>query len=183
MTPQPEIIRSASISCCNRFRWTLTRKWGEGPMACYIGFNPSDADGKKEDPTTLAWIHFAKANGYSGYVAVNLYPFRSSDPKACRKWADFENNGPDWHARDVIIQNIELVARIARRSAIVVACWGNLAGDDPIAERIIEEIQGDMPFPAIYCLGLTKHGMPKHPMARGLHRIPRDQKFLLWRKA
>ena len=35
----------------------------------------------------------------------------------------------------------------------------------------------------LVCLGLTKDGYPKHPMARGAHRIPRDQQPILWKSA
>ncbi len=173
---------SAQISKCGRFRWTLHRQWAEGPKVCYIGHNPSTADGSIEDPTTRAWAHFARSNGYGGYLAVNLYPFRSSDPKACRDWAEFESNGPDWHARDVMMENIDLVASVAKQCAIVVASWGAIAQDEAMVDRIIEEIQtGEVPYPSIYCLGTTASGAPKHPLARGKHRIPRDQRFQLWR--
>ncbi len=176
------VRRSASLSKCGNFRWTLTREWDSSlPKACYIGHNPSKADAAIEDPTTMAWAWFARVNGYGGYVAVNIYPFRSSDPKECRRWADFENNGPDWYARDVMMENIELVATVAKQSGIVVASWGAIARDEGMVDKIIEEIQsGDAPYPAIYCLGLTKDGAPKHPMARGRHRIHRDQRFAVW---
>jgi hypothetical protein len=32
------------------------------------------------------------------------------------------------------------------------------------------------------CLGTTQSGAPKHPMARGLHRIPRDQMPIEWKE-
>lgn len=176
--------RGAILSKCGRFRYTLTREWGPGPRVCYIGHNPSKADGTTEDPTTLAWAHFARVNGFGGFVAVNQYPFRSADPKACRAWANFEHNGPDWYARDVLIDNRDLVAKQAKASGVVVACWGALARDEVWTDSIIEAIQSDdPPYPDIYCLGLTINGAPKHPMARGRHRIPLDQKFILWRKS
>lgn len=172
---------SAVISKCGNFRWKLTREWAEGPKVCYIGHNPSTADATTEDPTTRAWAHFAKANGYGGYIAVNLYPYRTSDPALCRRWADFENNGPDWYARDAMMENIELVGAVAKQSGIVVASWGAIAQDETMVDKIIEEIQsGDAPYPDIYCLGMTANGAPKHPLARGRHRIPRDQKFIPW---
>lgn len=174
--------RAATLSNDGRFRWTLTREWAPGPCVCYIGHNPSTASHEVDDPTCLAWAHFARANGYGSYVAVNLYPFRSADPKVCRQWADFENNGPDWYARDTILHNIELVAKTASACDIVVASWGALAQDEVLVDRIVEEIQQtEQPHHSIFCLGLTNSGAPKHPLARGRHRIPRDQKFILWR--
>jgi hypothetical protein len=176
--------RAASISACGSFRWTLTREWGEGPKVCYIGHNPSIADASVDDPTVQAWIALAKANGYTGLVAVNLFPLRTPDVKECARWAAWDKNGPDWWARDRIHQNMGVVAREAKRAAIVVACWGALCTDDGHVEAVIEEIQaGEEPYPDLYCLGRTGAGYPKHPMARGKHRIPRDHRFELWRRA
>jgi len=176
--------RGATYSPCNALRFTLTREWGPGPSVCYIGHNPSTAGHEKEDPTSLAWIHFAQAQGFGRYVAVNLYPFRSSDPQLCRNWADYEKNGPDWWARDRLQQNICIVAEQAKKADRVVACWGALAKDDLWVDSILEEIQaGEEPWPDVYCFGLTASGAPKHPLARGKHRIPRGQQFVLWKPA
>lgn len=170
--------RSARISQCGAYRWTLTRQWGEGPMVCYIGHNPSTADAEVDDPTVLAWIHFAKLNGFTGFVAVNLYPLRTPDVKECARWAAWDKNGPDWWARDRIHENMGVVERVAASAARVVACWGALCRDPFHAEAVLEEIDVDL-----YCLGTTLAGDPKHPMARGKHRIQRDQRFTLWRRA
>jgi hypothetical protein len=35
----------------------------------------------------------------------------------------------------------------------------------------------------IWCWGTTTSGAPKHPLARGKHRIPVDQPAILWRAA
>ncbi len=35
----------------------------------------------------------------------------------------------------------------------------------------------------LVCLGLTKDGFPKHPMARGVHRIARDQQPIMFQRA
>lgn len=165
-------------------RLTLTREWGPGPRACYIGHNPSDAAEDKEDPTSHLFRHFATVNGFGSYVTVNLYPRISSDPKQCRAWANWEANGPDWAARDDLQHNADIVAREAKAADRVVACWGALAQDDLWVEHIIEAIQfGDGPWPSIYCLGKTISGAPKHPLARGHHRIARDQRFTVWRAA
>jgi len=91
-----DVRREATISQNGTLRWTLSRSWGPGRTVCYIGHNPSTAGKDIEDPTTLAWQHFARVNGFDQYVAVNLYPFRSADPETCRKWAAWMDNGPDW---------------------------------------------------------------------------------------
>lgn len=176
------IIRDASLSACGQYRWTLSRTWRAGPHVCFCGLNPSTADHLADDPTTRTWAHFAHAWGYGGYVAVNLYPFRTPNVAACRRWADWLNNGPDWYARDRIMDNVHVIAREAKRSALFVACWGNGAWDDEFVDHVCEDIQaGEAPWPDIHCMGRTMLGNPVHPMARGHHRIPRDQRPEMWR--
>lgn len=174
--------RGATYGNGGALRWTLTREWGDGPTCCYIGHNPSTAGHDVDDPTSQAWTHFARAQGFGRYVAVNLYPYRTPDPVACRAWANFEQNGPDWAARDALMLNETIIATEAKKAARVVACWGAIAHDENWVEQIVEAIQaGEEPWPDIYCLGVTSDGSPKHPMARGKHRIARDQSFILWR--
>lgn len=178
-----DIGRDARLSACGQYRFTLTRVWRGGPHVCWIGLNPSTADHRGDDPTVRRWIAFARAWGFGGFVAVNLYPFRTPNPEACRRWANWPNNGPDWHARDVIMHNVDVVAAEAKRAALVVACWGADPWDETFVEHVIEEItSGEAPYPTIHCLGRTLGGDPIHPMARGRHRVPDDAKPAVWRE-
>lgn len=178
-----EITRGATFARDGQNRLTLTRAWNDAlPKVCFIGLNPSTADHLGDDPTVRRWIHFARAWGYGGFVAVNLYPFRSATPAECRKWADWESNGPDWYARDDILSNIDVIAREAKAADLVVACWGNNAWDDTLVEHVIESVMdGEEPWPSLYWFGGTKSGAPIHPMARGKHRIPDHRLPLVWR--
>lgn len=182
--PDPNgIIRAASLSDCGQYRWTLMRKWRAGPHVCFIGLNPSTADATKDDPTVRRWIHFANAWGYGGFVAVNLYPFRSPNPAACKRWSDWLNNGPDYYARDRMFENEDVVAREAKRAALVVACWGAGTWDEMWTSEIVSRITaGDEPWPDIHCFGRTGSGDPIHPMARGRNRVLDDQQPVLWRE-
>ena len=177
-----DMRRAATFAGAERL--TLSRDWGGGPRACMIGCNPSLANGDKDDPTCLWWIQWCRRFGYGGFTAVNMYPFVTSSPAECRKLADWQNNGPDWHARDRLNHNLDVVVREAKAASIVVACWGAIAWDADWVEHVIENITtGVAPWPDLYCFGVTQSGAPKHPLARGLHRIPRDQPALLWRAA
>jgi hypothetical protein len=178
-----DMHRDATFSRGDQNRLTLTRRWDANlPHVCFIGLNPSTADHRIDDPTVRRWVQFAKSWGYGGFVAVNLYPFRSSSPAICRRWADWENNGPDWYARDDIMANLDIVAREAKAAALVVACWGAGAWDEPMVEHVIELVMsGSEPWPDIHCFGLTNAGAPMHPMARGKHRIPDSAQPTLWK--
>jgi hypothetical protein len=178
------LIRRGAVFARDRtLRLTLTRRWADGTLCCFIGHNPSTADHEIDDPTVRRWMHFARAWGYGGFIAVNLYPIRATDPAQARRWADWENNGPDWCARDDIQHNMEIVATAAKEAALVVACWGAIATDENYIEALIEEIVcGNEPWPDVHVFGLTSGGAPIHPMARGKHRVPDDIKPALWRE-
>lgn len=184
--PTEPIIRDASLSQCGQYRWTLARTWRAGPHVCWVGLNPSTADHRIDDPTVRRWTHYTNAWGYGGFVAVNLYPFRTPNTAALRKWADWPNNGPDWYARDTILHNVDIVSREAKRAALTVACWGAGAKWDDDAwhfvEHVVEKITtGVAPWPVLHCLGKTAGGHPIHPMARGAHRVPDDAQPIIWR--
>ena len=178
------VKRSADLSPCGTFRWTLTRAWGAGGRVCFIGLNPSTADHRVDDPTVRRWSRFAQAWGYGEFVAVNLYPFRSPSPADCRRWSRWDENGPDWYARDALQAGLDVIVREAKNAALVVACWGAGAWDEDWIEHVIENIQTDVaPWPDIYCFARSQDGSPVHPMARGRHRVPDDAQPQLWRAA
>lgn len=188
MTPEIDlfgepIIRRSAFFPEPGIRRRLSRWWGPGPRALAIGCNPSDAGEKRDDPTSLWWNAWFRLFGFGGYDAMNLWSKVSSDPSACRRWADWENNGPDWGARDeIMFGNLPELVAAAKRADQVFVCWGNIAWDHDWIEHVVEEIQtGEAPWPDLWCWGKTKSGAPTHPMARGKHRIPKDQKPILWR--
>lgn len=165
-------------------RIELGRHWGPGPIACVIGCNPSTADAYGDDPTSLWWNAWFQLFGFGGYRAVNLYPFCTSNPVECRRKAEWHKTD-DWYARDQMqMTNLPHLVKVAKECAQVFVCWGNIAWDGMWIEHVIEEIHGgEEPWPDLWCWGKTKSGAPTHPMARGKHRIPRDQKPILWRAA
>lgn len=177
------VHREADLSACGRYRWTLSR-WWESPASklswvCWIMLNPSTADASVDDPTIRRCIHFSRSWGYPGLVVVNLYPFRSADPRECRKWVD-------WSAsRSILAQNRLVVIDAALTSSLVVAAWGAAPGVRDWAQAVCRSIYaahvGDEAFSTIHCLGTTAGGDPKHPLARGLHRVPDDQQPVVWR--
>ncbi len=46
-----------------------------------LGLNPSTANKDESDPTLTRVRKVSENNGYDGFVMLNLYPLRSTDPK------------------------------------------------------------------------------------------------------
>ena len=172
--------RRALFSGKNRLR--LSVKWGPGPIACVIGHNPSTANAERDDPTTRWWNRWFQLFGFGGYVVVNLYPWCSAKPADVYERVDGIDCG-DWAARDELhFDNLPRVVEEAKKADQVFVCWGAIARDCNWLDHVVEEIQtGEAPWPDLWCWGKTGSGAPKHPMARGAHRIRADQKPILWR--
>ena len=168
--------RSAIISPCTRYRYWLEREWDRRkPVLSVCMLNPSSADDKREDPTLLALIHFATLWGYGGLAIVNLYAWRSPTPALMKTKP--ERMGPNnaLHRREAMLMG-------AIHSGSMLVAWGNDGNWEGEAEQFAawatEQIGVDL-----VCLGTTLSGAPKHPMARGKYRIPRDQQPVMWRPA
>lgn len=178
---RPILQRGARFVAGNRIE--LVRRWGPGPKACIIGHNPSDAAEDRDDPTSRWWLEWCRAFGFGSYTAVNLYPFCSPSPADCYRVVDEIDRG-DWSARDALhFVNLPAVVEAAKAADQVFVCWGAIARDPNWIEHVIEEIQfGYAPWPDLWCWGTNADGSPKHPMARGKHRIPKDQVPIIWRR-
>lgn len=179
-----------SVRFINSHRIELRRRWKmEGRTAAVIGLNPSDAgsqrpDGsERDDPTSTWWINWFRAAGFAEYRAANVYSFVSSSPRECRRFADWENNGPDWWARDAMQRNLTELCKITASADQVFVCWGAASWAGDWIDHVLEEIACDGGNPPLWCWGFNADGSPKHPMARGRHRIPAGQEALLWRRA
>lgn len=164
-------------------RINLSRSWAPGPRALVIGCNPSDAGPLKEDPTSNWWTRWFTEYGFGGYDAVNLYPFITSSPKICRGLVDSIDTGR-WDIRDDLhFVNLPHVVSKAKAAGQVFVCWGAIAWDPDWIDHVVEQIQsGEAPYPDLWCWGTTKSGSPKHPLARGKHRMAWDQKPIIWRR-
>lgn len=178
-------IRRAAWFVGSDVRIRLSRDWAPGPRALVIGHNPSDAGVDRDDPTSRWWNRWFHAFGFGGYDAVNLYPFVTSDPRQCRAIIDEIEGGINWSARDDLhFVNLPALVAAAKAAQQVFVCWGAIAQDHAWIEHVVEEVQSGVgPYPDLWCWGKTADGSPKHPMARGKHRIPVNQAPILWRAA
>lgn len=146
------MIKTATISECGKFRYTLGRRWSDGPkLLAFVMLNPSTADADQDDATIRRCIKFAQAHGYDALEVVNLFAYRATDPKDLRKagWPA----GPD---NDV---HIEAVARAA--NAVCVAWGANVAALE--RPQIVLPLLRKIGTP-ILCLRITRSGHPQHPL-------------------
>lgn len=154
-------------------RYWLWRVWDRSlPLLVVCMFNPSTADARKDDPTILRLFRFATTWGYGGFLVINLYSYRSSDPVECK--AEGENAFGDAQP-EAWAQALDIAAR---QGSPVLVAWGNLASEADVAP--FYQTANDLD---LICLGLTKSGAPKHPAARGRERIPDDQQPIPFKRA
>lgn len=135
----------------------------------FLMLNPSTADAFKHDPTVGECIKRARQLGADVLEVVNLFAFRSPYPTDLRARAHGQRG--DDHLNDG-----ELLA--ACTDAYVIAAWGTggrLDWRDEVVRKQIARVGIKL-----HHLGTTQDGFPKHPLARGRHRIPADQQPIAW---
>lgn len=153
---------SAIISLCGAYRYELERQLY--PLTTtrrrwlVVMLNPSIADARRNDPTITELMRRAVADD-------------ASDP---RELALYGNPiGPE---------NDHHLHLLAERADVIIVAWGA----HPMAkarERGVVAILQSYHQGQLLCLGTTADGSPKHPLARGRHRIPRDFAPVPWRPA
>lgn len=152
LTPAQESESDAIISDCGAYRYLLRRVWDRSkPRALFVMLNPSTADAKKDDATIRSCIRLSKALGFGSFEVVNLFSFRATKPKDLV--AAKTRVGPEQEA-------ITLAA--LSRCDIVICAWGSHALGRSHSSFLLQTILAHKP--AVYCLGMSDSGAPKHPL-------------------
>ncbi|MGX9352722.1 DUF1643 domain-containing protein [Shimia sp. W99] len=143
---------SAIYSDCETYRYALTRVWDENaPKVLFVMLNPSKATERQNDPTIERCERRARALGFGGFRAVNIFGLRETDPKKLRRHA--APTGPD---------NDGVVAQSCLWADTIIAAWG--AHGDHLGRGVeMRDVLRATGRP-IHHLGLTKHGHPRHPL-------------------
>lgn len=172
---------SAELSRCGRYRWRLVRRWDGRPMLLVVMFNPSTADHRVDDKTIIILCEIARHNGYGGIVVVNLIPLRSPTPDPAVAMTRWEKV-PEWSDRDLLLENLQLIRDEVRKAGSVLVAWGTLGGRCPEwSSLVLDAIREELPAHGqLLCLAKTTDGHPKHPMARGKHKVPKDAPLIPW---
>jgi hypothetical protein len=148
-----EMIKGATISECDVYRYTLERTWDESkPLVCFVLLNPSTADAERDDHTLRKGVGFAKLWGYGSLVFVNLFAFRATKPKDMKAAED--PVGPE---------NDTFILSVAEEAHRVVLAWGTHGTHQGRDEKVLKLLTVGH-AERLYCLGKTKHGHPRHPL-------------------
>lgn len=158
----------AAFSPCMTYRYDLVRVWDDTlPTFMVIMLNPSTADAEKDDPTTRKCLRYARDNGCGRYVAVNLFAFRSPEPKVMK--AHEATSGTIMIALCYVEQHIEIAAK---SGGPIVVAWGNDGAHNYEHKAMLDRLKRAGVEPL--CFGVNNNGQPKHPtyIANGLPLLP-----------
>lgn len=155
---------TAVYSDCERYRYLLTRTWDEaGRRALFILLNPSTATETQNDPTVERCERRARALGFGAFRVVNIFAFRTTDPRVMRAQADPvgpENDG-------AIQQSLDWAGGPDHR---IICAWGT-HGAHLDRGAAVERLLRASGRP-LFHLGLTQAGAPRHPLYIGYDRQP-----------
>ena len=140
--------KSAIFSPDRVYRYSLTRMWNIAkPFVVFVGLNPSTADENVDDSTIRRCLRYAGDWGYGGLVMVNIFGYRSTDPKKLKQVKDPVGAENDFHIR--------LNSKLAELTIAAWGCYGRLFNRGA-------EVWPQLTNP--HCLALTADGSPRHPL-------------------
>lgn len=160
------VSQNASESTDKKYRYWLYRQWvqpdahsspdySKEPATClFVMLNPSTVDAMTDDPTVRRCVGFASRWGYCAMAIVNLFAYRTADPKELLSCNHHDNIVGD--------RNLNAVEDAAWEAHKVVCAWGNhgaYLGQDETCLGWLENTNTP-----IQCLGKTKQGQPQHPL-------------------
>jgi len=136
-----------------RYRYEFQRRWAdpskpELDTVVWVLLNPGtgDTDGRRRR-TLDRCLSWSRRWGYASLTIVNVFAFRTTDPRKLRVAED--PVGPE---------NDATIRRVTARAARVVVAWGNdgtlLGRGDEVARTLRDPL----------CLGVTRRGQPLHPL-------------------
>jgi hypothetical protein len=146
------VEKTADISPCGKYRYSLSRRWSDAPLVAWVMLNPSTADANIDDPTIRRCMGFARDWGYGGIVVVNLFPFRETKPAKMRG------------VPDLFGEYYRPLPECVADAGLVVAAWGKpqwrfVAGR---AAGVLADFR--KAGVVLHCLGTTGDGHPWHPL-------------------
>ncbi len=153
------ISKSAQFSDDRRYRYTLTREWRDGPSVAFCMLNPSTADETANDPTVERCQRRAHMSGFGKLVVVNLFAYRSTDPKVLRLVSN--PVGP---------RNDEAIIGACSAAQLVVCGWGVHGALYGRGAAVLAMLREAKIVP--HALRINGDGCPAHPLYIGYETKP-----------
>lgn len=149
-----------SINTDNTARYTLGKN-GSRVLLC-IGINPSTATPVALDPTLKRVESIALNNGYTGWIMLNVYPQRATDPTDIHLTMDNTLHQENINAIRELIANYS--------SVDVLAAWGTEIGRRPYLMSCLRDIATVLNNNINWlCLDdVTVKGHPRHPLYKAI---------------
>jgi len=139
---------SAIISEDEQYRYALTWVWDYKKLLIgFVGLNPSTADATEDDPTIRRCIGLTKKHNFGGFVMLNLFAYRATDPKELLVAQD--PIGP---------LNDGMLEILSQLTLLNVVCWGNNGSILKRSAQVFKLV------PNKFCLEINGSGQPKHPL-------------------
>src|SRR5438477_3912707 len=143
-------MRGAAVfDASGRYRYRLRRWWAPGPRVAFVMLNPNNADARTDDPTIRRCVGFARRWAFGSVDVVNLFGYRTSDPRDLMRVRDPVGPENDRHLRSAL-----------RAADAVVCAWGASPAAGPRARALAGLLDGR----DLRCLGRTLSGAPRHPL-------------------
>lgn len=139
----------------NTVRYTLGEP-GKNNLIC-IGINPSTAEPNKLDPTLTVVKKLSKQHGFDGWIMLNIYPQRATNPSNLHKQMD-----EDLHKKNLLY--IKNLIKDYPQSTIW-AAWGTIIEKRKYLKDCLKDIKDiliDVPWISIG--SVSKSGHPHHPL-------------------
>ena len=144
-----EGISGAIFSEDRVYRYALWRIWDRRlKNLLWVGLNPCWANETRDDASTSRMAKRAKKLGYGGLCIGNLFAVVAPYPEQLV----YGNSA-------VGKENDRYLAELRKFSSLVVVGWGN-HGSFTGRDKVVLDILGK----PVYCLAVTKLGMPGHPL-------------------
>lgn len=146
----------------DKYRYLFGWIWNRSrPLVLYVGLNPSSMQKETTDHTGRKWRGFADRWGMGGYLAVNPFAYRATNPKDLLRAL---NSGVDVVGilNDTTIK--QAVHEVGDAGKVVV-CWGDPPSQrlDARLSQVLHLLKSEAKSP-IMCFGKTAWGRPKHPL-------------------
>lgn len=140
-------------------RFLLGEPVVDGNNILYIGLNPSTADYDREDPTSRRIKQFTASFGGQGWLLMNLYPLKATNPDDLPLSTDEQIAADNLHTFQEALSLF--------RPTKIIACWGDI-----ITKRDYLSAERDRLLAMLKAAGLpvytigpvSKLGHARHPL-------------------